>query len=319
MSPEPTPLLSRRNGRPVACVPCRARKVACDHHRPICNRCRRRGHSELCRYPEATITYTNESDPEMSNLVELTLPSQSPHSSRQGYMGFTSFNNVFEETESRLATLFGSPAQLDPEIPEVESRQTRISFRDLPVPVRETCLLVLRGLPGQRDEQFCFRDHTEPPYGWMYMAVDKIIQTLQLTFGDTLSQGEAGLRTMTEILCANTRRPLRDDLTDPTEWIGQLCGANLRWESIGILWVHLSRISDVIDSLRPRRLEWIEGKESRETAHTYLERCIQITMKFTDCNDILIDLSRKRTTLISVIDGDAGKYRRSTLFYTVKG
>ena len=313
MSPEPTLLLSRRNGRPVACVPCRARKVACDHRRPICNRCRRRGHSDLCRYPEATISYANESDPETSSLTELALPSQPQVSTRQGYMGFTSFNNVFEETESRFASLFWSPMRIGPETLELENREARVSFRDLPVPVRETCLLVLRGLPGQRNEQFRFRDHIDPPYGWTYMAVEKIIQTLQLTFGDTLSQGEAGLQTMIEILCANTRRRIRDDLTDPMEWIGQFCGANLRWESIGILWAHLSRISDIIDSLRPRRLEWIEGKESHVTAHTHLARCIHITMKFTDCNDILIDITRRKTTLISIIDGDAGKYRRSTV------
>lgn len=34
-----------------ACLPCRERKVRCDHQQP-CQTCRKRGHADLCLYPE---------------------------------------------------------------------------------------------------------------------------------------------------------------------------------------------------------------------------------------------------------------------------
>lgn len=313
MSSEPTPLLSRRNGRPVACVPCRARKVACDHHRPICHRCRRRGQKSLCRYPEATVVqaaHESDSDPPVRSPVGEQRQSYSRTNAQHGYLGYTSFSNVFEETESRLPSLFGSPSQFGRGTPSTNNSERKISFRDLPVPLRETSLMLLRCLPGQRNEQFRFVNDGTQPTGWAYAAVDRIMQTLQLTFGDTLSQGEAGLRTMTEILCTNTCRRLRDDLDDPNEWIGQFCGANLRWESIGLLWAHLARVSDVLDNWRTKRLEWLDGKEAQETACICLERSVQLARHFTEGNILLLDLLRQSTTLISIVDGDVGEQKR---------
>ncbi|KAF6824166.1 fungal specific transcription factor [Colletotrichum plurivorum] len=49
-----TPLRYRKNGRLQACDPCRRRKVACDHARPICGSCRRRRRAEPCEYTMST-------------------------------------------------------------------------------------------------------------------------------------------------------------------------------------------------------------------------------------------------------------------------
>jgi hypothetical protein len=43
-------LLRRPNGRMQACDPCRSRKVACDHHQPVCKRCISRGQEAECVY-----------------------------------------------------------------------------------------------------------------------------------------------------------------------------------------------------------------------------------------------------------------------------
>jgi hypothetical protein len=42
--------LYSRNGRRLACRPCRRRKLACDHGQPVCQRCQRAKTASLCVY-----------------------------------------------------------------------------------------------------------------------------------------------------------------------------------------------------------------------------------------------------------------------------
>lgn len=228
------------------------------------------------------------------------LPSGSPW--RLGYFGHTSHTNVLAETESCLALLGKRSQPIEEEVV-----QRGPSFRDLPLPLREACFLVLRCLPGQRNEQMRFGDHYCERQGWAYIAVDRIIRSLQTTFGDILSDGDAGLEMMAKILCSNSRRAMLDH-ADPQEWLDQFCGRNIRWESIGLLWVHLMHISDMLDSLHSRSLEWIEGKESLETAAACLAYCIDLSRCFTDGNDLLLDLCRRRSTLLCMVGGYAREF-----------
>ncbi|EFQ25636.1 hypothetical protein CGRA01v4_02309 [Colletotrichum graminicola] len=49
-----SPMRYRKNGRLQACDPCRRRKVACDHSRPVCSNCKRRRRAEPCEYTMGT-------------------------------------------------------------------------------------------------------------------------------------------------------------------------------------------------------------------------------------------------------------------------
>lgn len=317
------PLLSRRNGRPVACNQCRARKVACDHQRPICNRCRRRQQSSQCQYPELatpspstpiedfgripSAASRSKSEP-VTDPVLPPRPGLAPISPNSGFFGYTSSNSVFEETESALALLVGTTLEIEQKTPGSEKNELSISFRDLPAHLRETCLLVLRCLPGQSNEQIAYADSPDEPHGLSYILVGKIVESLRVTYRDILAQGDVGLQAMAEILCSNTRQPVQDDFSDSQQWLNQICGKNIRWESIGLLWAHLACISDVMDSMRRPNLEWIDGKESLETARTCLESCLQLAGYFTDGNDFFLDVNRRFATLNSIVDGDAGKF-----------
>ncbi|OJJ73079.1 hypothetical protein ASPBRDRAFT_40711 [Aspergillus brasiliensis CBS 101740] len=50
----------RRNGQLSSCEPCRKSKLRCDHAAPTCNRCVRRGRSDLCVYHPAPLTKPRE-------------------------------------------------------------------------------------------------------------------------------------------------------------------------------------------------------------------------------------------------------------------
>lgn len=47
---------NRKNGKQASCEPCRRGKVRCDHHMPICDRCRRRNMDAECYYHPAPLT-----------------------------------------------------------------------------------------------------------------------------------------------------------------------------------------------------------------------------------------------------------------------
>lgn len=299
----------QRNGRLAACVPCRSRKVACDHSRPVCNRCRRRKQDNVCRYPETPLS---PAPPSRSESVSERITEESfahspepsaPVNAIPGYYGFSSHSDVFGATESYLA-LLGDQGVEKPVI----RRGKACSFRDLPLPLRDTALLTLRCLPGQADEQIRFHESPNEPKGWTYLAVDRIIESLQTTFKALMDKGESGLEMMADILSRNSTKPIRDDISDPNQWIGQICGRNLRWESIGLLWIHSVRVSDVLDSLRSRNVEWIKGPSfALEPAAQHLVHCIELARHLNDGNDLLVDLCKRRSTLESMVDGDGCK------------
>lgn len=63
----------RRNGKPQSCEPCRKAKAACDHTRPVCNRCIKRGKKGQCTYHPAPMTRRvsdERSSPVLNGRVE---------------------------------------------------------------------------------------------------------------------------------------------------------------------------------------------------------------------------------------------------------
>ncbi|KAE9367110.1 hypothetical protein N431DRAFT_83075 [Stipitochalara longipes BDJ] len=68
----------RRNGKAASCEPCRKAKIRCDHQRPVCGRCQRRGLTARCSYHPAPLTKPKPSDNNSS-------APQSLHPESQGF------------------------------------------------------------------------------------------------------------------------------------------------------------------------------------------------------------------------------------------
>ncbi|GFF51546.1 chromatin structure-remodeling complex protein RSC30 [Aspergillus udagawae] len=64
---------TRRNGQLPSCEPCRKSKLGCDHTRPICNRCVRRGRADQCLYHPAPLT-----KPRDTKAAAIRKPRQKP-------------------------------------------------------------------------------------------------------------------------------------------------------------------------------------------------------------------------------------------------
>lgn len=63
----------RPNGRPSACDQCRSRKVACDHQRPVCARCRKRKLPDSCTY-SATVPRSYRTPPRSVKSSSSSIP-----------------------------------------------------------------------------------------------------------------------------------------------------------------------------------------------------------------------------------------------------
>ncbi|KAI9162815.1 C6 transcription factor [Paramyrothecium foliicola] len=312
-------LIRRRNGRLVACNPCRLRKVACDHTRPVCARCQRRKQSGRCVYPEpeplsepppaarhqeppsASIRIGLLSDLEERSPVSPAQVHPTPiasHAGSSGFVGLTPYSTVFE-TQNSLSLLGVSIAD---DIETARQEPQKIVFADLPRPIQESCLSVLRCLPGQANEQVRFDDYGVTEYNWNHVAVDLIVQSIQQTFQQLLNRGEEGLKAMATVLCNNTARKLSTLQEDAAEWLGQFCGANLRWESLGLLWANLAQISD---AMGPCNLTWARGSPSLDVARDCIGYCVEVSRFLTEGNVLLLDINRRKGTLDSIVSGDA--------------
>ncbi|CAH0047726.1 unnamed protein product [Clonostachys solani] len=311
----------RRNGRPAACDPCRSRKVACDHTRPVCLRCQRREQSARCVYSQSNprplgVPSRNPSQPDtpssaLSSISQYQQRSiDNPTRISTGYLGEISYNSVLNETIGTLSLANGSTptyGRLD------HSTRQFVSFERLLAPLREMAIYVLQTLPGQANEQMVFNDSSFASTGFMHIAVDRIIASINSLFENFAAEDEAvALKSIAELLCHNTAQPWRDVTSSSSDFLDQFCGTSLRWEALGILWLHMNRVSDPVDSPLTRRVAWKDGKESHETCRTCVDYCIDISRHLCDGNDVLVDICRRQSALHTVVDGD-GTYSCSLL------
>lgn len=306
----------RPNGRLSACDPCRLRKVACNHGRPVCSRCRRKGRDTHCVY---TATAARKDRRELSpptslpTMISTSMPALTPAMTPSvSYkptirLGHTSpLDEVLALTNSSTNSLYSSPTQH-------QEKSSSLNFNQLSPLAQETCRTVLRALPGQANEQMTYlgRDAVQEPHHWSYIAVERVLSSLEDIFLSFSGQKEhVAVEAVAQILCDNTSQPfgsIHEHFPTCDAWLDRFCHRNtVRWESIGLLWAHLERVSNTFDSLTPRRLVRSAGNTSSKVARAHLGHCLELAALFTDCNDLMVDLWRRQATMNSHIDGDAG-------------
>ncbi|KAF5720212.1 hypothetical protein FGLOB1_806 [Fusarium globosum] len=221
-----------------------------------------------------------------------------------GYLGFTSYNSVFQGARESLSLSDTGSEFPSPEVSSPESDDVRL--RSLPLPAQQMCLVVLQYLPGRPEAHMIFHDEPGPENTttWTHTAVSRIIKSLRLLF-QSFEGSECFDEQVADVLCRNTSKPVNDTFDSFDDWIAQFCGPNIRWESIGLLWAHLEGLSDAISTLTHRQLQWVEGKRSSVLSHDHIHYCIEIARRFTAGNNMLLDLCRRHAALGTMVYGDA--------------
>ncbi|KAI1826774.1 hypothetical protein F4861DRAFT_536820 [Xylaria intraflava] len=292
-----SPAFRRSNGRIPACEPCKKRKVACDHVRPICTRCIKRNQDHQCVYLDhessrlprrrpAHVVSPSSSAAVLATADQPTSP-DSPSTSA-GYLGFTSFSAVFKEAGILTGDVTGT----------ADTHNNTNLVNPVSTKVRDTCLTLLQRVPESARAAHLFRKRAGPLEGWIRFIAEHLMKSLFETFGQYLGRSRKPyhLAALADQLCANTAAPFSDDEPDSEKWMAQFSGQNIRWESIGVLFCFWDEDS-------PTSQADVDGWATIDRESLGL--CVELCKQFSRGNSLMVYLTYRLMVAESLFSGDA--------------
>ncbi|KAL7931873.1 fungal-specific transcription factor domain-containing protein [Trichoderma chlorosporum] len=314
----------RKNGRPQACEPCRRRKVACDHRLPTCSRCRRGGVSEKCVYlaqpgqPNQHMNMTRSaalpslrSQAANGHPASVSVPvSRTPQANHAecnvGYLGATSFSAFFEEAQNSLSATEKCESDSDSMPP--------LKIVEVFPRLDELAVSALQHIPDKASSQLLTRLYNSSYGAWNKLSGRRLNDSLWTAFGailDRVARDEEQLRRMSFKLCRNSAVPLGESHTDPQKWFDEFAGSNLRWESLGLLFIFWAggarRLPD--KSAISNDCEALHSAHAGQLVKRYKTaawKCIELSRDAANGNVMLAFLVLGHSFLESNESGDAG-------------
>ncbi|RGP70051.1 hypothetical protein FSPOR_4343 [Fusarium sporotrichioides] len=223
---------------------------------------------------------------------------------KPSFFGVTGHNEIFEETKNYLSKLDAFSINPDDTSISSSTSNNTIQFKDLPSNIQQACLAVLGCIFGPCYDRLVAHKTKYENRLWSNLTVPAIIRSLELTFGSHLNPEQINFETIAERVCNNTIRPFRDT-ENSQEWVDQLCGQNLRWESIAMLWSVLRRIPNSFEPMEKNKFHILESGTQNKAALAYLRQGILLARYFTLANVMILDLLQQKTIMESMIIGDA--------------
>lgn len=284
---------------------------------PICSRCKVAEISGSCVY--------SAQDPSKSSrrrIAAIATPhpvhqSKEPEpSSRQrrsapitneGFLGVTSYRYAMSEAESKMGS-----SQLDND----PSDQSRLSHS---VPesslmandkVYSATMRALRGIPERTLAHDIFKAYINPNDCWSRLAAQRLHCSFWDTFG-TYLDGERSIKSLLQlatILNENSSKPLRDDYTDPKEWLESFSGRNMRWEGLGVLFVYWAHGANSIrQAPEGENVPSIYSSQHTVRYKDFAWDIIDLTRNMTSANTLFLYFIYKQTVLESIVGGEDGE------------
>ncbi|KAL4899919.1 hypothetical protein BDW74DRAFT_188810 [Aspergillus multicolor] len=299
--------------RQAACEPCRKSKLACDHDRPVCNRCRSSNKDERCIYRNAPFKRRRTEGPRESitniNYLYHTTPTtRSPTATppnrypNPGYVGSSSHFAIFDHIP---------PA---PDIPGTSSQEEAATT--FPTAARtqpEDELLLHRGAESLRNlfDAFPFPSMKELVRVWLAKGanlsltggiIQHCVNAIDLPVPMTSDDWHL---LNAKLLLTNSARPweLRSTTTF-FEFLALFTNNNIRWEMLGIFLAAVTRAA--IDTLFFPSL--YASDETRYTLRRLCTRACDYALELSlslDClNDLQVFLQYENWILHTHVYGD---------------
>ncbi|KAJ0349059.1 hypothetical protein COL154_013665 [Colletotrichum chrysophilum] len=145
----------------------------------------------------------------------------------------------------------------------------------------------------------------------------RALDSLYATYGSYLGtvRDDAQLSELTRILCANTARPFSENEADPEKWVAQFTGTNIRWETLGILYIYWELSSRNNHLVRPETKPPPPGGRvaafrQRDVYRKCINDCQALARRATEVgNTLLLYVYWKRTIVASIVSGDTSVYK----------
>lgn len=316
----------RRNGKLQACEPCRKRKIRCDHDQPHCGRCKKTKQESQCYYHPAPLSRTN-GDPaapavsinpnqRSSSMLPLPTPAtcavpnlnrtatgaisnipstNSPDTGRSntsevGYLGSTSFSEVFKASEHTSDHVWLGPlAQIK------RSLRTPANYRlcsdSLTSGVQILRLISEHPNMKKTLKKFCaFRMTVVIPWITLDKAADAIISTLRDDFPTDDQRLE-----LVENIFSNTGEPLKLDEEITADRLHEtFTGPHLRWEILGIVFTYLALGTQIMED-DPNQRTFEKQDFIAQLVHAS-NTCVSFCDRAESLNDLLVWLYEQTTS-----------------------
>ncbi|KAG4443866.1 hypothetical protein IFR05_000632 [Cadophora sp. M221] len=315
MSIRPTALGRRRNGLQPACENCRKAKVKCDTttspQDEACSRCRKRQIPSECIFLEAPMSKPRRQSPlqvrspAQTTNSHVSIDTPTPSSSHwipsdstpaPGFLGVTSYSATLDS--SGLYTpdesSAGADKQFDP--------------RDVAIGVN-----ILKYLPDQQTSENFLELYISLTSGLMgipWAILRQILASVFSTYGHLLKspRTESDLEEISRrIIQAGYGTGTEAD--DATGWAASISGTNLRWDTLGLLYVafayaclphpdHSNTDYALIDKRNVVKDRAVYARELK----TCLENCIQLSRN--SIRPLLCNLLYKNMLFETNLEGD---------------
>ncbi|KAL0943183.1 uncharacterized protein CTRU02_201069 [Colletotrichum truncatum] len=225
-----------------------------------------------------------------------------------GYLGFTSFLAIYEETCDALSPHqpqldFGS-SKRDQPVKDSEPKTPNLSDASL-----QAGLDVLQCIPRRQEAVALLDYHFNAYDAWIHPLARLMLDSLYDTFGHIFEPPECSKDLLTGlalVLGKNTSKVFCEDEPDSRRWISQFVGANIRWETLGVLFTYWEFGAR---SINTRSGTSDIQKTSLKPAAVFrksIESCLSLARAGTKTgNTMLVYIYYKRGIIDSVISGDA--------------
>ncbi|KAI9926297.1 hypothetical protein MW887_004061 [Aspergillus wentii] len=290
--------------RLAACEACRKSKLACDHKRPVCTRCRNANRAALCVYRATPFKRkrAEQSSPIPVQSVSLSpdpSPSFSPRRTpypNPGYLGSSSHVAIFNQISPDRDHRSDEPCPDRPfqtEGDDVLIRQCADALRHLlsTFPLDELTNLVsfwnAKGVNLALAEPF-----VKP-------CMDTMAGLLS-----TLSDENWHLIYARRWL-QNSARPLRFSQTSTIDsFAAQFIHRNARWETVGIFFSAVSRATMDVPFFPPLYSSEKQQYALRRLATKLSDQALEISLSLDCLNDLQLMLQYENFIVHSHVDGD---------------
>lgn len=318
-----------RNGRKLACAPCRRRKLACDHGLPVCQRCQRAKTTSLCVYgtrpteasepkkkqrtsPPTLETSTGWTTPGLDTQVAEEQGSIKLSSARQTeYLGPTNITTLLRELDGHLQPSPGEATSTSGS-PQIRPSLASDSVESTSEHIIGLAIEVLQAVPDAQTSTALLQRCQSPVDGWVRPAVLHLSESLQDTFKPYGKTRNANLARMARALCGNMSKTIEQGRENAEEWLASISGSNFRWECVGILFAYWAT-----GSMRQEDREEMEKIGSPGKYMNCMHQCIDLCGRRFGGNSLLVHLLLKASHLAGIQHGDVSEYCPTYPIYTL--